>query len=260
MGLQAHIAPKPTHFWIVRLLKACSVLSEFFSLSQIGVKTRPSVLGFCKVARLWGPVWRPRWGVFGRHWHLNCGTRTIHLDSRVGRLPPAPTAPRSLLAPGPSPRRGIPGTGWTTRSLNWAGGTCSAPSCVSSGSSGACRTYRSLSLCSCRAYRWCARGSASSGHCCWRSVCRSRQIHIWRASHLWTVMVTIININQQTTDSKHSSSWMLTIRLRAIYWTVYLRDHNNNKGIPILKRHTWAWNKLSNKYPSISVTQQQQNT
>ena len=177
------------------------------------VKTRPWVLGSCKVARLWGRVWRARWAVSGRRWHLSCGTRTIRLNSPVGRPPPAPTAPWSLLAPGPGLRRGRPGTGWTTRSPSWEGGTCSAPSCVSSGSWGACRTYRSLSLCSCRAYRWCGRGSAFSGRCCWRSVCRSRQTHIWRAFHLLTVMVTQWDANQRIKKIKnvairaHYNAW-----------------------------------------------------
>lgn len=168
-----------------------SVTSSGTALESSGLKTRPSVLGFGKEARLWGLAWRARWAVFGRRWHLNCGTRTTRLNLRVGRIQPAPTAPRSPLAPGPSLRKGTPATVWTTRSLSWAGETCSAPSCVSSGSWGACRTYRSLSLCSCRAYRWCGRGSAFFGHCCWRSVCRSRQTHIWRVSHLLTAMVTI---------------------------------------------------------------------
>lgn len=144
-----------------------------------GVKTRPWVLGVCKLPRLWGRVWRPRWVVSGRRWHLSCGTRTTRLDSWAGRrIPRAPTAPWSHLARGPGLRRGTPGTAWRTRSPSWEVGTCSAPSCVSSGNWGVCTTYRSLSLCSCRAYRWCGRGSAFSGHCCWRSVGRSRQTHI----------------------------------------------------------------------------------
>lgn len=177
VGPHRRIGTKAKPFLIVKLSKMCSVTSGI-PFESDWVKTRPSVLGFCKVARLWGRVWRTHWVVFERRWHLNCGTRTIHLNSRAARLPPALTAPTSLLAPGPSLRRGRPGTGWMTRSLNWVGGTCSAPSCVSSGSWGVCRTYRSLSLCSCRAYRWCGRGSAFSGRCCWRSVCRSRQTHI----------------------------------------------------------------------------------
>lgn len=182
------------------------VLSLLASCSR--VKTRPSALGFCKVARPWGRVWRTHWAVSEPRWHLNCGTRTIHLNSRAARLPPALTAPRSLLAPGPSLRRGRPGTEWMTRSPNLAGGTCSAPSCVSSGSWGGCKTYRSLSLCSCRAYRWCERGSAFSGHCCWRSVCRSRQTHIWRASHLLTSMITQSDIDQHKVSNHLSTCFM----------------------------------------------------
>lgn len=146
--------------------------------SLFWVKTPPSVLGFCKVPPLRDRAWRTHWAMCVRHWHLSCGTRTTRLNWQAGRFPLAPTAPRSRPAPDPGPRRGTPATGWTTRNPNWAAETCSAPSCASSGSWGACRTCRSRALCNCRACRWCGRGSAFSCRCCWRSVCRSRQTHI----------------------------------------------------------------------------------
>lgn len=177
MGLaQAYLGTKAKPFLIVKLLKMCSMTT---GTESEWAKTRPSVLGFCTVAHLLGRVWRVRLAVSELRWHLNYGTRTTRLNWRAGRrLPPVPIAPRRPLAPGPSLRRGRPETGWRIRSPSWVVGTCSAPSCVSSGSWGVCRTYRSLALCSCRAYRWCGRGSAFSGRCCWRSVCRSRQTHI----------------------------------------------------------------------------------
>ena len=62
-----------------------------------------------------------------------------------------------------------------------AAGTCSESSCVSSGSSGGCRTCRSPGPCSSRACRWCGRGSVSSDRCCWQTSYHSHQIHIWKA-------------------------------------------------------------------------------
>ena len=64
------------------------------------------------------------------------------------------------------------------RSLNLVVETYSAPSCVFLVSSGVCKICHNLLLCSCKAYRWCARGSAFSGHCYWRNVCHIRQTHI----------------------------------------------------------------------------------
>ena len=161
---------------IVVVVFVCVVVDVALFESNLA-KTCLLARGPCMVARLRDQVWTRHWVVCVCHWHPNYDTHTTRLNQRAAAtMPPVPTAP-SPLALGPSLTRGTPARESTTRSQSWAAATCSALSCVFSASSGECRTYRSLSLCSCRAYRWCVRGSVSFGRCCWQSVCRIHQTH-----------------------------------------------------------------------------------
>lgn len=82
--------------------------------------------------------------------------------------------------------------------LEKVAGTCSESSCVSSGSSGGCRTCRSPGPCSSRAYRWCGRGNVSSDRCCWQTSCHSHQIHIWKA---FPLQESTVEVNRGSSES-----------------------------------------------------------
>lgn len=180
--------------------RALTGTQSFLKINEgMEIRTRPWFGGSCKEPPQMGLAWSGRWVVSAHRSHLSCGTRTTRLNSLavVAERPPpaAPTTPKGpRMAPAPSPKKVTPEMELKTHSQSWAGGTCSAPSCASARSWGACRTYRSPELCSCRACRWCARGSASSGHYYWRNVGRTRRTHTWRVSHLLTAKEIELNL------------------------------------------------------------------
>lgn len=82
---------------------------------------------------------------------------------------------------------GLPEGSWRRCRWRWwreVAGICSALSCASAASSGACRICHSHGPCSSKACRWCGRESASSGRCCWRIFCHIRQTRTWKVSPL----------------------------------------------------------------------------